>query len=413
MSEKKNTNPSPPTNSKKQSAPRRNPSVSPILRLLIGVVLFSGLIAFAVVAGALAGYQSGTQSQNATATMLSASSLGEQFELALSDMNEGRYEVAYQRLEYVIAQDPSYPGVTEKMAEVMTILFATATPTPPLATGTPTPTRDLRPVEEMFKHAQGLLTEQKWTETIETLVTLRKEDPAYQTARVDGMLFISLRQRGVDKIWKEGNLEGGIYDLALAARFSPLDSQADSAREMARLYLFGSSFWEVYPEQAVFYFSQVAAAAPGLRDASGWTASQRYREALIQYGDQLMTKQTWCEAQKQYELALSMGADATLEEKTRNATLQCSPPSETPTSTGETPTPTSPFDATPTPTATFGVPPTATNTPPIAPPTDTLTPPTDTLSPPTETTAPPTATDVIPPAPTDTSPAPEVTTPPG
>jgi len=105
MSEKKIQ--SKPTNKfKKAECARRNPSVSPILRLLIGVVLFGGLIAFAVVAGALAGYQSGTQSQNATATMLSASSLGEQFELALSDMNEGRYEVAYQRLEYVIAQDP-------------------------------------------------------------------------------------------------------------------------------------------------------------------------------------------------------------------------------------------------------------------------------------------------------------------
>jgi hypothetical protein len=217
----------------------------------------------------------------------------------------------------------------------------------------------------------------------------------------------------VEKIWGEGNLEGGIYDLALAARFGPLDSQAYSARDLARLYLFGSSFWEVYPDQAVFYFSQVAAAAPGLRDASGWTASQRYREALIQYGDQLMTKESWCEAQKQYELALSMGADATLEEKTRNAILKCSPPTETPTSTGETPTPTSPFEATPTPSATSGFPPTATNTPPIAPPTDTLAPPTNTLPPPTQTTAPPTDTEAVPPSPTDTPPAPQETTPPG
>jgi len=46
------------------------------------------------------------------------------------------------------------------------------------------------------------------------------------------MLFISLRQRGVDKIWKEGDLEGGIYDLALAARFAPLDVQASSSREL-------------------------------------------------------------------------------------------------------------------------------------------------------------------------------------
>jgi len=382
----------------------------PLVRFLLWAVLFCGLVLFAIILGVLIGTQSTTQSQHSTATAFSKTSLSEQFNLALQDITENRYEVARQRLEYVIAQDPSYPGVTEKMAEVMSILYATATPTPPAPTETATPTRDLRPVEDMFKQAQSLLTEQKWTETIDTLVALRKADPAYQTARIDGMLFISLRQRGVDKIWKEGDLEGGIYDLALSARFGPLDVQANSSRELARLYVIGSSFWEVLPDQAIIYFSQVAAAAPGLRDISGWTASARYREVLIQYGDQLATKKDWCNAQQQYELALSMGADAALQEKASNATIQCSPPTGTPTATGETPTATLPPNISPSPTSTTGSVPTQTNTPPVNPPTNTVPAPTDTPQPPTETPVPPTATENLPP--TDTVPAPEGTTPP-
>jgi hypothetical protein len=252
-------------------------------------------------------------------------------------------------------------------------------------------------VEELFKQIISLVANQQWTQAIDTLSALRKDDSAYQVTRVDGLLFLSLRQRGVDKIWKEGNLEGGIYDLALAARFGPLDIQANSARELARLYIIGSSFWEVHPEQAVYYFSQVAAAAPGLRDGSGITAAERYREALIQYGNLLAGQKDWCGAQTQYELAMAIRADAALQETLNNAIQQCTPPSPTPQLSGTpTVTPTSPDSTvqpswTPTPTATQGLP-----------------------GQPTET---PTPTQPLPPTPTDTqeippSPTPSETPPP-
>ena len=67
-----------------------------------------------------------------------------------------------------------------------------------------------------------------------------------------------------DRWAKSQDLEGGIYDLAIAAKFGPLDTEANSAREWARLYIVGLSFWEVHPEQAVFYFGQVASSAPYL-----------------------------------------------------------------------------------------------------------------------------------------------------
>lgn len=376
---------------KKPTARKSKKDPKIIVRFVLWAIIFGGTVFLALAIGIFGGYQTGLKNQHATLTVSARGSLDEQFEMALQDIAENRFEAAYQRLEFIISQDPGYPSATDRMVEVMAVLYATATPTalPPTQAATPTP--DLRPVTEMFDAANALFKDQKWTEAIDTLTNLRKADPAYQTARVDGMMFISLRMRGFDKIWKSGDLEGGIYDLALASKFGPLDAQSLSARDLARLYLIGSSFWEVDPAQAIQYFSQVAAAAPGLIDASGWTASARYRAVLIQYADKLATTEDWCNAQKQYELALSLGSDATIQAAAQNAALKCSPPSATPSVTGEIPT------ATPTATTQPGVVPTATSS--IAP-TSTTGSPTNTSEPPTNTPvpteAPPTEVSVLP-----------------
>ncbi len=384
----------PPTHPHKPGKSRRRFLWS----ILLWAALFALLMVISTLTGGVAGYRNGKQISQAAATQSLGTSLEEQYRLALQDLEAGRYEIAQQRLQYIIERNPSFPGAADRLAEAMAILYATATPTLAPPTITPTPTQDLRPVEEMFAQAQAAFTGQRWDEVIDTLLTLRKTDPSYQTARVDGMLYLSLRQRGVDKIWKEGNLEAGTYDLALAERFAPLDVHANTARDMARLYMIGVSFWEIYPEQAITYLSQVAAAAPGLRDSGGWTASARYREVLIQYGDQLAANKDWCNAQQQYELAFSMGADAALQEKITTVTLLCSPPSATPQPTSATPTitPTPSYNASPTATVPGNPTPTNTNTP--APPTNTSVPPSET---PTEP-APPSETPTEPPPPSET-----------
>jgi tetratricopeptide (TPR) repeat protein len=372
---------------------KKNRALWKALLLASGIVAVIGL---AALSGTLAGYRSGVSARQSAVSDMAMLSAKEQYDLAVQDLAESRYEVARQRLEYVLALDPNYSGATDRLAEALAVLYATATPSPIPPTVTATATRDPRPVQELFSQAQSLVAGGQWDQAIDTLLALRQADPAHQTARVDGMLYISLRQRGVSKIWDQGNLGGGAYDLALAERFAPLDVQANSWRELARLYLFGSSFWEVIPEQAVYYFSQVAAAAPGLRDSSGLTAAERYRLALVQYGDQLAGKGEWCPAQEQYELALSMGADAAIQEKRDNAALKCSPPTPTQAEITHTPAPTLPQGVIPSATSpTF---PTATNTEPVSEPSSTPEPPTD--------TPPPTATQPTPPADTPYPPPP-------
>jgi len=330
-----------PANSESdQTSPSKvETSDSPLLGSKIGkpwlwAVIFALILAFTVTIGAVAGYQSGNLVRHENVSDQSRDQIQEQYDLGLQDLEAENYEVALQRFEYVLAQDPNFPGITEQMAAAMQVLYSTATPVPQAPMITATPTRDPRPVEDLFNQALSLISNQDWNKGIDTLISLRKEDLSYQVARVDGLLYIALRNRGVGKILKESNLEGGIYDLALADKFGPLDAEASSAREWARLFIIGLSFWEVHPEQAVHYFSQVAAAAPYLRDASGWTANDRYRAALIQFGSFLAHRDNWCAAQTQYELALAIRPDESLLALATQAAEICSPPTLTPTETG-------------------------------------------------------------------------------
>jgi tetratricopeptide (TPR) repeat protein len=298
----------------------------------------------------------------------------EQFALGLQDMEARRFDLARQRFEYVIQIDPSYPGVTEKLAEALLSMQSTATPTT-APTPTITPTPDLRNVEERFSQAQQSLTNGEWTAAIETLLALRKIAPEHQPVEVDGMLYIAYRNRGADKILRDGDLEGGIFDLTEAEQIGPLDTDSKSYLTWASLYKTGASFWELDWAQAVYYFAQIAPALPNLRDGSGWTATERLHLALVGYGDFLAQNGDICSAVEQYDQALGIYLDPLVEEKRDNAADECdggddddSSSDESSADTSDTPTeppPTEPPAATEPPTE---EPPATTEPPPTEPP---------------------------------------------
>jgi hypothetical protein len=171
----------------------------------------------------------------------------------------------------------------------------------------------VRNAEELFSQAQVSLADGQWNQAIEALLKLRKDETGYQPVKVDSMLFVALRNRGVDRILKEGDLEGGTYDLALAERFGPLDVEANNFRLWADLYVTGASFWGLDWAQAAYYFGQIVQFAPSLRDNTNLTAGERFRMATLKYGDQLAADGQWCEAYEQYNLAFSYGADPSVE----------------------------------------------------------------------------------------------------
>jgi tetratricopeptide (TPR) repeat protein len=307
--------------------------------VLIGIL---ALLAIAA-ASAVGGYLSGIDQRTRFEATQVAQKVAEQFQLGLQDMQAGQYEMARQRFEYVIRLAPDYPGVTENLAKVLLELNTTATPTP-VPTPTLTPTPDLRSAEELFSQAQILLADQKWSEAIDTLLKLRKNEPDFHAVEVDSMFYVALRNRGVQRILTEGDLEGGTYDLALAERFGPLVIEASNMRTWADLYVTGASFWGLDWGQAAYYFGQIILVAPNLRDNTNMTATERFIIASIKYGDVLAANKEWCKAQEQYQAAFNLSPDPSLEATATWAGDKCregeKPPDRTPEPPPEaTPTP--------------------------------------------------------------------------
>ena len=320
-----------------------------------------GLITILVLA-VLGGYRSGISVRRDTQSSVVAQQLGEQFQYALVDIEFKRFEIAQQRLQFIIAHDPSFPGAQEKLTEVLVLMRV---PTPTL-TPSLTPTPDFAGAEQAFTRAQQLIAAQDWPGALGALDEMRKLDPNYQTSQVDGMYYFALRNYGYDQILRQGNLEGGIYQFTLAERFGTLDRDANALREGARYYLIGASFWELDWQQALFYFDQVYRGWSGLWDGT-MTASERYYFASMRYGDQLLGQGQYCDAVTQYENAQAIGPlDKQANDGFEEAYIACFPATATVTPT---------LLVTPTLGAVTVIP---TDTPPAAPPTDTPAPPTET-----------------------------------
>lgn len=304
---------------------KKKPRWKRFLIAFLGFVIIVGL-------GLFGGYNSGISARRAAEATQISGTLNEQFTLGAVALAQGRYDHARQHFEYIVQNDPNYPGAAEAMAQAILGMSFTATPVPTL-TPSVTPTPDMRGVEAIFNNAQTLINAGNWANALEALDQLRNEDPTYQTAKVDGMYYFALRYAGYDKITKEGDLEGGIYYLTLAERFGPLDSTANGMREAARLYITAQSFWEINWGQAVNYFGQLASYAPNIWDnSSNMNAGQRYYIALMRYGDELWTIQNdACGAYAQYSAAQAYGQlDETAARNANQAYQVCYPPTATP-----------------------------------------------------------------------------------
>lgn len=307
----------PPIGEKAKGTPARV-GRSWIFYALIGLVI---MLAF-LLASSFGGYAAGiNQRKNAEKTQ-AAQVVVEQFQLGIQDMEQGAFARARQRFEYVIRLNSGYPGASEKLAEVLLEINTTATPTL-LPTTTMTPTPDLRDAQQYYDQAQQALAASDWNAAIEALLTLRKTDAAFHAIDVDGMLFLGLRNRGRDKILKEADLEGGIYDLTLAKKFGPLDSEAEGLLNWSSLYITGASFWGIDWEQAVSYFTQVAPQLPNLTDGSGMTATERLRVALFEYGNILAANGQYCKAVRAYQDSIAIAPNAEVQQAGELAAKGC------------------------------------------------------------------------------------------
>jgi hypothetical protein len=300
--------------------------VEPVARKKIPGWLLLLIIVVLISIGILGGYASGMGRRYAAENDLVTGQLQEQFQLGMQAVNDGQYEIAKQHFEFILQHNSNFPGVRAAYADLLLHMMITPT-LAPSPTPTVSPTPDLRGVDVIYGNVVTLLSASgkdlcafDWNDILGKLDSLRKADITFRPAEVDGMYYIALRNRGICKIYPQRyepdascqslniNLEGGIYDLTLAERFGPLDSDASAQRTWARMYIAGSSFWDQDWVQVKNLFSQVMASMPQLADSTCITATERYRLASIGYAEQLMSKGDYCGAEGQFEEAFSINS---------------------------------------------------------------------------------------------------------
>jgi len=308
-----------PSNTQPLKSQKKAPRWRSVLIGIVGVIVLLALAGFG-------GYQSAIATRTQAKEQLVSKQLMDQFQLALVDEQFKHYDDAKQRLNFIIQNDPSFPGAQTEMTKLLIIMSVpTATQTPTL-----TPTPDVRGQQAMFTTAQQLVAAGNWANALTELDQLRKKDPSFNAAQVDGMYYYALRNYGVDLITKQGNLEGGVYELDLASRFAPLDHESKSLYDGAELYIDAASFWQVDWATAANELAQVYTAYPAMWDGT-MSAAQRYQIAAERYGDQLFARSSFCDAVKQYQAAQGIGnMDQTASRNFTQAYIKCYPPTAEP-----------------------------------------------------------------------------------
>jgi tetratricopeptide (TPR) repeat protein len=316
--------PSPEASAGGAVAPRR-----PRRRVLIAFLVY--LLALIVV-GVIAFTQGRSVNRNLQSEQLSRA-LIEQFELGVADLNAGRYEIARQRFEQIIRYNPAYPGAEDMLVEALVHLnVPTLTPT-----SAPTSTPDPSPPEDLFAQAEGAIKAGDWTLAIDKLLALRAKDDTYRAVDADGLMYIALRNRGMQLI-SNGEMEEGLYNLSLAERFGPLDRDAMFRQSLAKQYLLANSYIGLNWGRAAELFG------PLCDQGATVDSCPKYADAAREYGDQLWNAGDPCGADQQYGSSLEAYRYPDLEPTAEHAAEACArasqPPPPPPATETPTPTPT-------------------------------------------------------------------------
>ena len=324
-------------------------------RLKLWLVVLIGVVGCLVAAGlgGLVGYNGALGERAQLQAQEDAKQVTAQYQLALADLSAGRYEIASQRLQYILQLDPKDPQAATQLVAAQAAIRATQSVTPTASPGVASSATpgSAEGAQARLDQVRSLLAGQSWQQALEALDKFRADFPGQEPLAVDGLYYSTYRNLGVTQIAQQGVFTSGIYYLSLAQRYAPLDRDASKYLNWAQLYLTAMSGWNANWPQVISSFSQITPFMGGLRDSSGLTAWERLRQARIQYGDQLLKQGNPCAAQQQYEGALAAKEDPSVRSALATAQAQCTS-SGTPNPGQVTGTPAAP--GSPTPSATSG-----------------------------------------------------------
>ena len=286
------------------------------------VLIVICVVGSALLVAALGGVVAGQNQRSLEATQTTSADLDVQFELGLSDLAAGRYDLAAQRFRWVLERAPNYPEATDRLAEAEQLGAAASASSP-----TNIPTSAAQTLDERFAEAQTLVNDAHWETAIQRLRELEDLDPEYRRVDVQEMLYRALTTLGLQYVRGE-RMEEGIFLLEQAQQIRPLDDQAAGELYFANLYTTVRQYWDLNWPIVIANLEAISEVLPNYRDVAS-----RLPEAHEKYGDQLAAIGAQCDAADQYEQALGYETTETRRDKFNTATDACQHPTPTPTAT--------------------------------------------------------------------------------
>ncbi|MDJ0754793.1 MAG: hypothetical protein QNJ45_14810 [Ardenticatenaceae bacterium] len=298
-----------------QQQPQNNPppAASPSSRRLflrmLGYV-FLGLAFLLLFYGAVAyfAWQTGEEDRVAALEENKRETIDRQIELATEDIQNGNFQLALRRLDYVLATEPDNEAALrlsdEADTQLVLLLTPTLTPTA-LPTADSTPTTTPEPSNQQtrleFEALEDLIDDQSWLEAVESLESFRQTYPDYRRRDVDEMLYDAYINYGLT-LTRSVEIERGVYYLNLAAELGDLSEEVLGEIFWAEQYLEGIVFFGIDWEAYLSYFRPMCEFAPLYQDSCGKLA-----EGLLAYAEQYSAVQDWCPAEALIREALTTG----------------------------------------------------------------------------------------------------------
>ena len=217
-------------------------------------------------------------------------------------------ELAIAEFERALSLNPNFLEARQALREAQRIALTQPTPTSQTRSAAAT---------EFLTQAETYITQQNWSDAIQSLLQVRGVDPDYQPDRVSELLHTAYTQLGLEFIDAEQLDEAkSAFEQALLERPDDPDTSVELSK--ISLYLDGVTAEQENLEKAVELLDQLYELDKNFLDTQ-----QHLWRARELFGDQLAQAGEWCTAQRQYLEASTIQSSDTLEIKAQNAGKNC------------------------------------------------------------------------------------------
>ncbi|MBI2845177.1 MAG: tetratricopeptide repeat protein [Chloroflexi bacterium] len=230
------------------------------------------------------------------------------YDRGLGYLEEGNYPLAVAEFEEAVRLNPTDTEAQRQLLRARTLVESQA----------PTSSEALdRAAELLYQGAQDLYGQGDFWGAIEKLEQLRRLAPQFSPTPSADLLFesyLAAAQAEVDL----NDVPAALDHLAAALALRPEDEEAVEGQRRATLYLEAKGLWGQDWPGVVERLAEIYAQSSEYADVP-----QLLAEAHRQWGNILAEQEEWCQAEREFGLALDLSSDPGLRSQRDDAARRC------------------------------------------------------------------------------------------